>query len=104
MIELSRVNMKKNISERRRTVRHDLRMPVGLRQDETKGYQKALLHNINHVGLYLITRHRLTINQSIEIAVPTEPDEDMVKIRAKVIRIGNHRSWGVFSYGCRILR
>ena len=96
--------MSKNISERRRTVRHDLRMPVRLRQDKTKGYQKALLHNINHVGLYLITRHRLIIDQSIEIAVPTEPDEEMVKIRAKVTRIGNHRSWGVFSYACRILR
>ena len=28
---------------------------------------------------------------------------DVIKIRARVIRIGHHRSWGVFSYGCRIL-
>ena len=95
--------MSKSISECRRTARHDLRIPVRLRQGETKGYQKALLHNINHVGFYVITSHRLTIDQSIEIVVPTELDEEMVKIRVKVIRIGSHRSWGVFSYGCRIL-
>lgn len=95
--------MDKGISERRRTFRHDLRIHVLLCSDATRGYQKALLQNINHGGLYLITRYSLNINQKIEITIPTEPGEDMIKLRAKVIRIGDHRSWGVFSYGCRIL-
>lgn len=95
--------MDKGISERRRTLRHDLRIRVQLYNNETKRYEKALLQDINHTGLYLITRRRLTLNQEIDIAVPTETDEDVIKIKAKVVRIGNHRSWGVFSYGCRIL-
>ncbi len=95
--------MDKRISGRRQTTRHDLNIQVRLHDDKTKRKQSALLENINHGGLYLITRHRLPMNQSIEILVPTEPDVDTVKIRARVVRIGNHRSWGVFSYGCCIL-
>ena len=95
--------MDKRVSERRRTQRHDLSIDVHVLNNKTKKQQSALLQNINHGGLYLITRYRLIINQSIEITVPTEPDVDAVKIRTKVIRIGTHRSWGEFSYGCCIL-
>ena len=95
--------MDKRISERRRTPRHDLSILLHLCDDKVKKQQNALLQNINHDGLYLITRHRLAMNQRIEIVVPTEPDVNTVKIKAKVTRIGNHRSWGEFSYGCRIL-
>lgn len=95
--------MDKRISDRRRTFRYALRIRVHLYDDKTSKQQAALLHDINFGGLYLITRFKLSINQDIEIIVPSEPDEEVRKLKAKVIRMGQHRSWGVFSYGCCIL-
>ena len=103
MTHLSQMNMDKHISERRRTCRYALRLRVHLYDDKTSKQQVVLLHDINFGGLYLIARLKLAINQHIEIVVPSEPDEEVRKLKAKVIRFGQHRSWGVFSYGCRIL-
>ena len=97
MTHWSQMNMDKHISERRRTPRLSIR--VRLFTDKTQRQRSALLRNINYGGLYLITRFKLKINQNIEITVPTEADEEVRKIKAKVIRIGQYRSWGVFSYG-----
>lgn len=90
--------------ERRETVRCGLRTRVHLYIEETGGYENAHLENINYTGLYLMTRRQLTMNQEIEIAMPPEtPEEEPLKIKAQVMRVGNHRSWGLFSYACLIL-
>gem|GEM_PF-3152175 len=90
--------------ERRRTFRHDLRLRVHLYGGDRSGYQYAHLENINHTGVYLITRRRLNMNEKVEMAIPAEPEQEAIKIRVKVIRFGNHRSWGLFSYGCHIIQ
>lgn len=95
--------MDKMASERRRTLRRQLRTRVRLYNDETGNYENAHLENINYTGMYLITRRKLAMSQEVEIAIPSENHEDPLKIRAKVIRLGNHRSWGLFSYACRII-
>jgi len=95
--------MNKVMYERRRTFRYELRTRVQLCNDEKNSYQNAHLENLNYTGMYLITRSKLAINQKIEIAIPGDPEEETIKIRAKVVRLGNHRSWGLFSYGCHIL-
>ena len=94
----------RNKQERRRTLRHELRIRVQLWNSERKCFQNAHLDNINHTGIYLMTRYQLALNQNLEIAIPTEAEGDPIKIKARVTRLGNHRSWGLFSYGCRILQ
>lgn len=93
----------KIVTERRRTLRRNLRTRVRLFNEETKRYENAHLENINYTGMYLMTRRKLTIQQSVEIAVPSETDKNPITIKAKVIRQGRHRSWGLFSYACQIL-
>lgn len=95
--------MDKMASERRRTLRRQLRVRVRLYNDETGEYENAHLENINYTGMYLITRRKLTMNQEVEVAIPSETHEDPLKIKATVIRLGNHRSWGLFSYACSII-
>ena len=95
--------MGKNNGERRKTRRHNLRTRVRLYNDETGRFENAHLENINYSGLYIMTRRKLNINDTVRISVPSEPDENPIKIRAKVIRLGNHRTWGLFSYACQIL-
>ena len=90
--------------ERRETVRCELRTRVHLYIEETDEYENAHLENINYTGLYLMTRRKLKMDQEIEIAMPPEePGEEPLKIKAKVMRLGKHRSWGLFSYACLIL-
>ena len=90
--------------ERRETVRCELRTRVHLYVKETDKYENAHLDNINYTGLYLMTRRKLHMDQEIEIAIPPEtPDEEPLKIKARVTRFGKHRSWGLFSYACLIL-
>ncbi len=89
--------------ERRKNVRHELKTRVRLFNENTGAHEDACLENINSSGMYLITRCRLLMHQAIEIIVPCNPGEDTIKLRGRVIRIGSHRSWGVFSYACRIL-
>ena len=95
--------MDKMTSERRRTLRRQLRIRVRLYNDETGEYENAHLENINYTGMYLITRRKLAINQGVEVLIPSETHEDPLTIKAKVIRQGNHRSWGLFSYACSII-
>ena len=95
--------MGKKNGERRKTRRHDLRTRVRLYNDETGRFENAHLENINYSGLYIMTRRKLNINDTVRISVPSEPDESPIKIKAKVIRLGNHRAWGLFSYACQIL-
>lgn len=95
--------MKQIASERRRTLRRDVKTRVRLYNDQTGEYENAHLSNINYNGLYLMTRRKLRMAQEIEIAVPSESDADCIKIKAKVMRVGRHRSWGLFSYACHIL-
>lgn len=96
--------MDKVTHERRRTFRHDLRVRVHLYDEDKSSYQNAHLENINHTGIYLMTRCRLAINQKVEIEIPADSDGDGITIRARVMRLGRHRWWGLFSYGCHILR
>ena len=96
--------MDKLTIERRQTLRCELRTRVYLYLDDTECYENAHLENINYTGIYLMTRQKLVIDQEVEIAMP--PDNTMdepLKIKAKVMRYGKHRSWGLFSYACRIL-
>lgn len=98
------IAMDKIMSERRQTLRCELRTRVHLYIDETDDYENAHLENINYTGIYLMTRRKLAMNQEVEIAMP--PDNTMdepLKIKAKVMRYGKHRAWGLFSYACRIL-
>ncbi len=91
--------------ERRETIRCELRTRVYL-YSEPQGdeYENAHLENINYTGLYLMTRRKLKMDQEIEIAMPPEAaDTEPLKIKARVMRLGNHRSWGLFSYACLIL-
>ena len=95
--------MDKMTSERRRTLRRQLQIRVRLYNNETGKYENAHLENINYTGMYLITRRKLAMNQKVEVAIPGETHEDPLTIKAKVIRQGNHRSWGLFSYACSII-
>ena len=95
--------MGKNKGERRKTRRHNLRTRVRLYNDETGRFEDAHLENINYSGLYIMTRRKLSISDTVRISVPSEPDENPIKIKAKVIRLGHHRAWGLFSYACQIL-
>ena len=95
--------MGKDGDDRRKTLRHELRTRVHLYNHETGRYENAHLENINYSGLYIMTRRKLNIDDTVKIAIPSEPDEDPIKIEAKVIRLGEHRAWGLFSYACRIL-
>jgi len=90
-------------NERRRAVRQNIRSRVRLRAHQAGNFENAHLVDFGQDGLYVMTRFKLNIGQEVEIAVPSEADEDHVKITAKVIRKGTHRSWGLFSYGCRLL-
>ena len=90
-------------NERRKNTRHELRTRVQLFNERTKKYEDAYLKNINSSGMYIITRRNLRIDQIIEIVVPCKPEEDTIKLRGQVMRIGHHRSWGIFSYACRIV-
>lgn len=90
-------------SERRRTLRRQLRIRVRLYNDDTGEYENAHLENINYTGMYLITRRKLAMHQGVEVLIPSETHEDPLIIKAKVIRQGNHRSWGLFSYACSII-
>lgn len=94
--------MDKLVSERRQAPRRNLRVRVRLYDARADAYQNAHLENISATGMYLITRRKLRINQILDIAVPSETHENPVLIKAKVVRKGNHRSWGLFSYACRI--
>lgn len=78
-------------------------MRVRLYNARTDRYENASLENISYSGLYLMTRRKLKLNQDVEIAVPSESDDERLVIQARVVRKGNHRSWGLFSYACRIL-
>lgn len=89
--------------ERRTAVRHELRTRVRLYNEHTQSYEDAHLKDINASGMYLITRRKLSMDQIVEVVVPCEPDEDTIKLKGQVIRLGRHRSWGMFSYACRIL-
>ena len=90
--------------ERRETVRCELRTRVYLYGERNNEYENAHLENINYTGLYLMTRRKLKMDQEIEIAMPPEaPDEEPLRIKARVMRYGKHRSWGLFSYACLIL-
>ena len=89
--------------ERRKNIRHELKTRVRLFNEDTGVYEDAHLKDINSSGMYLITRRRLSMHQAVEIIVPCEPEEDTVKLKGRVIRVGKHRSWGMFSYACRIL-
>lgn len=95
--------MDKIVTERRKTLRRNLRTRVRLFNEQTNNYENAHLENINYSGIYLMTRRRLALKQDVEIAVPSEVDADSIRIKARVIRRGRHRSWGLFSYACRIL-
>ncbi len=95
--------MQKLNNDRRRTIRREIRTRVRLRVGDTNAYENAHLVNLGRLGMYLMTRTRLRLGQEIEIVTPCEFDEDQIKIRARVVRQGNHRWWGLFSYGCRIL-
>lgn len=95
--------MKQIATERRKTLRRDVRTRVRLLNDRTGEYENAHLSNINYTGLYLMTRRKLQLEQEVEIAVPSESDADSLTIKAIVIRVGHHRSWGLFSYACRIV-
>lgn len=97
------MSMDKIVTERRKTLRRNLRTRVRLFNEQTNNYENAHLENINYSGIYLITRRRLALKQDVEIAVPSEVDTDSIRIKARVIRRGRHRSWGLFSYACRIL-
>lgn len=97
------MTMDKIVTERRRTLRRNLRTRVRLFNEETNSYENAHLDNINYTGMYLMTRRKLAVAQDVEIAVPSEEDENPIRIKARVIRQGRHRSWGLFSYACRIL-
>ena len=94
--------MGKDGADRRKTLRHELRTRVQLYNDATGRYENAHLENINYSGLYIMTRCKLNIDDTVKIAIPSEPDEDPIKIEARVIRLGKHRGWGLFSYACRI--
>ena len=95
--------MDRIVTERRRTLRRNLRTRVRLFNKETNRYENAHLQNISYTGMYLMTRRKLALQQVVEIAVPSEADENPIRIKARVIRRGKHRSWGLFSYACRIL-
>lgn len=96
--------MEKPHNDRRQTARRDIRTRVRLRIDQTNSFENAHLVNLGRLGLYLMARRKLEVGQEIEIVAPSEVDADHVKIKAEVIRQGHHRWWGLFSYGCRILR
>lgn len=95
--------MDKLVSERRQNHRRKVRARVRLFNDRTSEYENAHLENVSYSGMYLITRRKLNLNQTLEIAVPSDTEGDTLHIKAKVVREGSHRSWGLFSYACRIL-
>ena len=66
--------MGKGGSERRKTRRHDLRTRVRLYNDETGHYENAHLENINYSGLYIMTRQKLNIDDTVKISVPSKTD------------------------------
>ena len=43
------------------------------------------------------------LNEKVELEIPAILKKDVIRINAKIVRPGKHRSWGLFSYGCRIL-
>ncbi len=94
--------MEETKNERRRASRHEVRTRVGLRVKNDEAYEHAHLVNLGHNGLYVITRRKIDIGTEIEIEVPTGTSGDL-HIQAEVIRIGHHRYWGLFSYGCRVI-
>lgn len=97
------IGMKRTANERRRTIRRDVRARVRLYTDKTGEYENAHLTNINQSGMYVMTRRKLAVGEKIQVAVPSETDDDPLTIKAEVIRKGIHRSWGLFSYACRII-
>lgn len=88
--------------DRRNAVRQELRTSVHLFNEDIGSYEDAHLRDLSGSGMYLITRCKLSLNQTIQIVVPCDPDEDTIKLQGQVARIGHHRSWGMFSYGCVI--
>lgn len=98
------MEMKKTKNERRQTLRRDIRTRVRLRSRRAGSYENAHLVNLGRGGLYLMTRSKLKMGEQVDIAVPSETDDDHIKIKVKVMRQGDHRWWGLFSYGCRLLR
>ena len=89
--------------DRRNAIRQELRTKVHLFNEDIRSYENAHLRDISSSGMYLITRRKLSLNQTVQIVVPCEPDEDTIKIKGQVVRIGHHRSWGLFSYGCSLI-
>lgn len=88
--------------DRRKAVRREVNTKVQLFNEDIASYENAHLRDLSSCGMYLITRCKLLMNQSVRILVPCEPDERTIKLNGRVIRIGHHRSWGLFSYGCRL--
>ena len=95
--------MDKVASDRRRTLRHYVRTRVRMFNDKTQSFENAHLENISPRGVYIMTRNRMAIGQEAVIAVPSETEKDCLRIRVKVVRKGNHRAWGLFSYAMQIL-
>lgn len=87
---------------RREAVRHEVRIRIQLFNEDIGNYEKAHLRDLSVSGMYLITRRKLSLLQVVKVMVPCEPEEEIIKLEGLVIRIGHHRSWGMFSYGCRI--
>ncbi|MDH3640395.1 MAG: PilZ domain-containing protein [Gammaproteobacteria bacterium] len=95
--------MEKTKNDRRGALRHDVRTRIGLRLKGRGAYENAHLMNLGRDGLYIMARRKMSVGARIEIRIPAEsPAEDDIHIQAEVIRVGNHRYWGLFSYGCRV--
>lgn len=89
--------------DRRKSVRREIRTRVHLFNEDTANYEEAHLRDMSVSGIYLITRRKLSLNQRVRVAVPCEPGEETIKLTGQVVRVGHHRSWGMFSYGCSIV-
>ncbi len=96
--------MQKTKNERRQAPRHDVRTRVGLRLKDHRAFEYAHLMNLGRDGLYIMARRKLSVGARIEIRIGADvPGEQDIHIQAEVIRVGNHRSWGLFSYACRVI-
>lgn len=84
---------------RRKAVRQEIRTRVHLFNEDIGSYEHAHLRDMSVSGMYLITRRKLSLHQVVKILVPCEPGEDPIKLKGQVVRVGHHRSWGMFSYG-----
>jgi len=96
--------VEKTKNERRRATRHDVRTRVSVRLKDRGAYEHAHLMNLGRDGLYIIARRKMSVGTRIEIRIATEiAGEEDIHIQAEVIRVGSHRSWGLFSYACRVI-